>query len=316
MAVMCRKSAILLAMTCALCAASGSAIGEKGSATRPASLQQGLKLTEKEVTALGAVEDRISQWQETAFYMLLKRVAGLAELTEQDLRTLDRPAYQNLLGKPDRYRLHPMRLNVRVFRVLKMTPETGLGFSRYWPKGREVWRMYCTSAGIANYADEPLTVYCTVEPSGLGQPARTTTEGEMQFPRGPEVEIAAVLYKIYKATESGGEQWREYPLLLAWQIRDGSDGERTPGFTIPSGPLAAFLCIAALALAYYFVRRTVRQMRKAAPAAQYRPIRDEKGESLPPAEDDQEDRVDPLLQQAAEQYEKERRQADGTDRQD
>ncbi len=99
-------------------------------ATRPGSpttrsFQESLKLTEKEQRALSAVRDRSTQRDETAFYMLLRKAHRISEIGEQKLRALDRPAVENLLRHPERYRGWAIRIPLRVHRVEKLTVLAG-----------------------------------------------------------------------------------------------------------------------------------------------------------------------------------------------
>ena len=275
-------------------------------------LRRALEAGQTEKTALGDVTDGSTQWREPAFYLLLRRVSELPSLASQDMHSLDAPAYRSLLREPQRYRARPMRRRVRIYRVLKMMPgrrRTDLGYSSAWPKDRPIWQIYCAGADAPDPADEPMVVFSTVEPAGLGQPGKVTTQGEQMFSRGPEMEIACVFYKVLRDTERSSGHRRDYPLLLAWQVfprSKGLGGAASPRIWV----IAA--SIGALGVGYFFLRRHVRRFRRPAPAGARasRPV-----VAGPEGDDDQAaDNVDPLLKEAAEQYRQERRDGDRANR--
>lgn len=275
------------------------------------------KSTDPLAIALGAVEDEVSQWQETAFYMLLDRAGSLGKLREKDFHKLDQVAYRNLLREPTRYRCRPMRMRVCVFRVLEMTPKTGLGRSRIWPRDRSVWRIYGAHADAEKYYQEPITIYSTVEPTRLGTVTGVARDGEKRYKHGPVIEVACVFYKLYKAREKESGATRLYPLLLAWQMKPAGGGGGIGGGFDPKMIVAACL-IGVMGLIFYFVRRHVKRLRKAAgPIVEYKSHRDAVDDDEADGDEktfdaDDDGCVDPLLKAAADQYEKERQSEDGT----
>ena len=300
-------SAVLAA---ALFAASG-ALGAPGASLED--IEKGLKLTENEQTALGAVTDADERWKETAFYMLLGRVSRLGELGAAELAKLDQPACRNLLRDPGRYRLQPIRLRVHVFRVEKLTPDKGLGFSEFWPRAKAVWLMYCTSASAARHQDEPVLVFSTVEPAVLGKPSTVNDAGQQEFEHGPVVEIACILYKVSKQRQEQGGRLRDYPLLLAWQIRGSGDPLRAPVRWTGQVrlTLGAIVLICAGGGAFFLLRRHIRRLAAARKVSKYKPMRDvPDGQGQGPTDNE----VDPLLKAAAEQYGMERQQEDDAQR--
>ncbi len=269
-------------------------------------VETALKLSDAETQALAAVTDRVSQWKEPAFYMLLDRVSKLPRLSQQGFADLDQPAYRSLLTQPQKYRGCPVRLKVHVFRVLKMSsqePKGALGYSPLWPKEKVVWRMFCATA-TDQYEQQPIVVFATFEPGGLGKPDKITIDGEQQYPLGPQLELAAVFYKIYQDKEKTSGKLRDYPLLLGWQSQ--SAGHRATEFWLHPAVLYPSIAIGAVAIGYYFLRRHVRDLRRKNTRPKYRPKQDAETTAQQPAASNG---VDPLLKEAAEQY-KESQQSD------
>jgi len=295
-----------------LAAAPLAAQSRPGGPSAVEALRHALELGQTEKTALGDVTDGSTQWREPAFYLLLRRISELPSLASEDMHSLDAPAYRSLLREPQRYRARPMRRRVRIYRVLKMMPgrrRVDLGYSSAWPKDRPVWQIYCAGADAPDPADEPMVVFSTVEPVGLGQPGKVTTQGEQMFPRGPELGIACVFYKVLRDAERNSGHRRDYPLLLAWQMfpcgNSLHDAEAPRIWIIAAS-------IGALGVGYFFLRRHVRRFRRPAPAGARasRPAdagpEDDVGRADAP--------VDPQLKEAAEQYRQERRDGDRTNR--
>jgi len=272
-------------------------------------MRRGLQLTDTEKTALGDVTDGSTQWRESAFYLLLRRVSQLPELAPEDLHSLDAPAYRSLLHEPQRHRARAMRRRVRVYRVLKMSPGRGhadLGYSPAWPKGRSVWQIYCTGAEVPDPADEPMVVFSTVEPTGLGRPDKVTTQEEQMFSRGPEVEIVCVFYKVIEDVEDGSGRRRDYPLLLAWQMFPRTESLHR---AVPPGIWIVAAGIGAVAVGYFFLRRHVRRLRRPAASGAAGARATRRAEAAPEG-GEPDGSVDPLLKEAAQQYRQERRHGD------
>ena len=274
-------------------------------------LRRGLTLTDTEKTALGDVTDRSTQWRESAFYLLLRRVSQLPALSPEDLHSLDAPAYRSLLDEPQRYRARAMRRRVRIYRVLKMSPGRGhadLGYSPAWPKERPVWQIYCAGAKASDAGDEPMVVFSTVEPAGLGRPDKVTMQGEHMFSRGPTMDVVCVFYKLLQDADHGSGRRRNYPLLLAWQMFDRSEGAQD---AVRPGMWAAIAGIGALAVGYYCLRRHVRRLRRPATVETAAGRASRPAREGPDAGDEQAaGTVDPLLKEAAEQYTRERNHGD------
>ncbi|MCD6364619.1 MAG: hypothetical protein J7M14_01965 [Planctomycetes bacterium] len=259
-------------------------------------------------TAMGAVVDGVSQWQETALYMLLHRVSTLKPLQREDLSALDRPAYLNMLTEPGRYRCRAIRVKVRVFRVLEMTPRTHgdqFGRSGHWPRDKSVWRMYCTMARDSAHGDasgdddEPLTILSTVEPAiSPARVSETTIRGERQYASGPQLEAICVFYKVYEALEQASGRKRKYPMLLAWQFAGAEE---------PLAGAASHFYIAAIAAIIVMAAVLLMLRRRRPPERKYRPKRNTAATS---ASGD----VDESLKEAAEQYNREIQQRKTTEK--
>ena len=265
-------------------------------------------------TALGAVRDDTTQWQETAFYLLLGHVSKLPALKPEELDALDQPAYQSLLDEPGRYRCRQVRMKVRVYRVRKLTSGKGMGPARGWPRGEAAWRLICTTSVPKPMNNNAMTIFSTVEPPPLGKPSRVSGDGEQWYDKGRELDVAAVFYKIYQDKETDGSAVRSYPLLVARSVTAARGGI---GFGGPSTELLlAGLGIVALGMTYYIIRRRVKAMRRKS-AAKYDSRR--QSPQLPDEREsgasDEDDSVDPLLKLAAEQYRQEKHHDDATDSQ-
>ena len=288
------------------------------------SFAEALRLTASEATALTDVRDRASQLDETAFYMMLSKAAGIAALADQQLHLLDRPVASNLLAHPQRYRGWPIRLRLRVYRVEKLVPGAGLSASPYWAADRPVWKL----VGVDSKSDDPLTgllvVFSIVEPSVLGAPDRVGQSGEGYYNHGRDVELAGISYKLYRTEDLQGNI-RDYPVVVAWRLEIPAAGKKVAETKTPSRSHFIYMLLAGLLVMYLFAKRYAR--RKAAEESRfvYRPLRDELGEppgdpAEAPAKTEKPTGgtggVDPMLKEAAEEYrkQKERDNAAGEDR--
>jgi len=269
--------------------------------------------------AMSDVEQNSTQWRETALFMLMKRASTLDTLDAVQIARLDRPAYRSLVDEPQRHVGRPMRLTVNVHRVLKTNGKKLGASDLIWPIDKPVWRIYCTDAAVPRQAG-PMMILSTVEPKGLGEPSERTDDdagvsetGEDIYKRAPQIDLACVFYKVFKAEQikGGKSKMRSYPLAVAWQAGEG----RGPSAAVDYNTRYLFggVAIALVAAAYYFIRRHVKRLSKPGPAVKYRPKRDEiAGDDQDDREDDgEEDQpVDPLLAAAAAEYEKERQDRD------
>ena len=275
-------------------------------------IERKLHFTGAEAEALNAVRDGVHQWNETGLYVLLARVAELPALEPDGFAALDRPAYENLLRRPQRYRAQAMRLTFRVFRVQKMTADNGLlTHTPFWPKERPVWRMFGTF-GQRLDPDRPVAVFSVADPSALlGRPDETATD-EMRYKRGRPVEAACVFYKVYTDREADPpHNTRKYPLALAWQLArpvPGGSAAADPRVWVPA------VLILAGGMLYFFLRRQAKRFGRR--RAEYRARREEARapEVAVPDEPEDDADVDPLLKAAAEDYHQQARRQGATDR--
>jgi len=272
-----------------------------------------LPLSADERIIYDAAMPLLRQYRETAWYMLLSRTADLPALDAQRLEQLPRPAYDHLLRHPELYAAQKMRLRIIPVSVTKLQPGSGMGHSPWWqPADRAVWRIDCLHAAAEYPGNEPLIVFSVVEPVALGKPDKVDEDGNELFLRARRFEAAAVFYKVYETADREG-RWRQYPLLLAWQIEPaGGTGWLKDAVTTPFVTLMVGMVVT-VGVAYGLLRRRARGAPARPPMVEYRPRRFEEGREAPPPPPpagEEPARVDPLLERAAEQHRKER-QDDG-----
>lgn len=271
--------------------------------------------------AMSDVDDNVPRWREDAFYLLLKQVADLGPLAEGQLARLDRPAYRSLLVEPKHYRCRAMRMTVRVHRVRKITGRDLRVSNTVWDK--PVWRLSCSDAALS-VEDGPIMICSAAEPTGLGEPSDKTPkdakrfhEDELLYKGAPQVELACVFYKVYKDEREDTSEDRAYPVAVAWHVAAAegrSTGLSTPDLRYVGGAVA----VAGICIAYYFIRKRTKRLGKGGHKVQYRPKRDEidaqvDADAPPGAEDEEDQSVDPLLAEAAEDYKRERQDRDAED---
>jgi len=265
--------------------------------------------------AMSDVTDSVSQWRETAFYLLLKRLAGLRPLAEGELARLGRPTYHSLLAVPQWFRCRPLRITVRVHTVKRMTGRNMGADSLVWGADKPMWRLYCSDASVSAEAG-PIVICSTAEPRGLGEPSKKTQDDKAKYPddvllykQAPQVELACVFYKVYKGKRQDTNEARDYPVAMAWHV--SAEG-KAPGFNAGDPRfVAGAVAIIGICFAYYFIRKYTRRLGKPGPKFEYKPKRDEPEDEEPDEADDQP--VDPLLAAAAEEYERERQDRDAED---
>jgi len=275
-----------------------------------ASVAEGLDYTEAERALLDTVWDATDGRRGVIragepLMMLLRRADGLRDLPTDPWPALDQPAFANLRDRPEDYRGKAIRCVVHVVRVRRMAPGDGRGvdripYSRWWKRGRPLWRLECID-GLGEYrGDRPLRIYTPFDPNKRlpgGKPEGGAIEYEWTKTR---VEVAAIFYKTFDARaekpKTAGKDRFRYPCLVAWDLRrlESSPASESP---LSGGLLGLLLAtgggIAVLVAAFYYVRRSARR-RPAAPQPQ------------PPAPADQEPRepaeVDAELREAARRY--------------
>ncbi len=285
-------------------------------ATRPAprdaleQIERILELDRREKLILSDVQDHSRQLDEPGLYLMLAKTARLGQLTDEQFRQLDQPAYRNLLKKPRRYRGMPIRMSVRAYAVKKLHAGAGGGLSpsRYWPRDKTVWRMDCLHAPEGQTRrKEPVRIFSVADPAEmLGEPDKIEN-GEMIYSSGRRLALAGVFYKVYKGgTRKDKQADSPVVVLLAWQFRSGSGGlfMQTASHPIVITAIAAAVLLAG---GYIIVRRRISRIRRAQTAQrEYRPRRHEPPprEQAPAPEDDN---IDPLLKEAVEDFQREAR---------
>jgi hypothetical protein len=255
-----------------------------------ATLEEGLAFDKDETIAIAAVRDRISQLDETPFYMMLHHVATLPAISDAQYAALDMPSYANLLAEPARYRARPMRMTVLVVRVRKIFPERGMSNTPYWPKDRCVWRMDCLNADSTDPVMQPVIVFSTMEPAELGdgRPGPDADVTEYPYPGSPKARIAGVFYKVQTDADLSGVR-RDYPVILGSQVV-----RLTPfGYTSP-WPKEALLVGGVAVLGVAFVALRIRVRRAKGESRRRRPRREPPGVADVP--------VDESLQKAAKDF--------------
>jgi len=273
-----------------------------------AGIAEGLELSEAERQALVQVLDKPSQLDEPGLYVMMRRAAALPKLSDDQWEALDQVAYVNLLHRPQDYHLRPIRMEVHVNRVKEISAGEGLtSYSRWWPRSRSAWDVACVVPTRANpYATtQPLTAISVVQPDIKQEPDELGPDGqELYFVPGPKLELAGVFYKVHQRRDLDGNL-REYPVLIVWQTRRLADLPAPTNWTKTMAAVIIML-VAVLAIVFMRIKRQIRAI-KAPPqrAPSERP--DEDREPI----EDEDRQVDPLLQQAAKDYE-ERQGGDGT----
>ena len=268
-----------------------------------------IELGPMERIALGAVRDRTRGLDETAFHMLMGHIATLSPLPAEELEALPRPAVPKLLSDPARFRGRAIRLKLHVSAAQKILPGQGISPTPYWPKDRPFWQLSCVNA-VAQYpGDEPVVVIATAEPTFLPRPTKTTPDGsKLYVGLGPTIELAGVFYKVCLAKSVGDKdvpsQWRDYPVVLAWQVQTAARAPAKPtGSTAGPRFWSMILIIGGMAIAFFFLKRNVRRQHQ--PSRQPFQFDEPTDEQKPPARQD--GQVDPDLAKALEDYRKEQR---------
>lgn len=244
-------------------------------AATPKTFAEAVELTEVEAIALAAVRDKDQQLDETAFYMLLDKVAGIAQLADQLPGQLDRPGLSNLADHPERYRGWPIRLTLNVRRLAKLTAPEHFVKPPHWPDDRAIWQMDCYGPAGGAHKDTPLMVFSTIEPTALGEPKRIGKEGESYYSPSREFQIDGFFYKLHEAPDQRG--WlRPYPVVLAWSVSQPGGSPR-PARKAPAAKRyqVLLLFVGGLLIIYLFARRHFRMQDRARQQYHYKPLREE-----------------------------------------
>ena len=322
-------------------AAPALAAGEPGASPRPAGktvsvslpapttrqikpIAGRIELTQQEKTILADLQDRTDKFDEPALYVTFAVAARMPKLDPIEWEELDRPAYVNLLADPNRYRITPLRMKVKVHYVSKLQPGAGLNFSEFWPKDRPVWEIDCVQSDTPHRKDKPLRLYSIADPSEvIGEPDEIGPYRRWKYTRGREVRIAALFYKIFRSRSADGAM-RDYPELIVWQLSPTfssfSVGQWDTGKL--SNLLPLLLLIAVLGAGFYFTRRRLARLKQDDARSPIRrrpegepPRRDAAPKQQEPRDEEPADgSVDPDLAAAAEEYLQQKADADDRDR--
>ncbi len=270
------------------------------------SVAEGLDWSEAERAILGAIEDFEPQIADEALGMILRRAKRLEDLPASQLSDLDHPAYKNLLERPGRYRGEAVRLVLYLAYVKKLLPgEVNLSESRWWPSDKPIWRLDGFGADTPYPADEPLRIFSVVDPASIiSVPQAAQADEEIEYLRTPAIEVAAVFYKVYTDLSRGDPDrlptQRNYPVLVAWDIKHADLPGREPTDTGGTAGPTSIVLIVAVTLAALFIVLKLRARRRGRPSPRTAP---RGGAGGPPSSGP--DQVDPNLRAAAEQYRKE-----------
>jgi len=278
-------------------------------------IAQRIELTEEQKTILGDLQDRTEKFDEPALYVMFAVANQMPQLDPLEWDELDRPAYVNLLADPNRYRLIPLRMRVKIHYVAKLQPGAGLNFSSFWPRNRAVWEMDAVQTDTPYSKDKPVRIYSITDPSEyLGEPDEIDAYKRRKYKRGREVRIAGLFFKLVR-TRDRDDNLRDYPELIVWQM-----SRTTPSFGLGSGggfdlsELGRFvplvLLVVAMGAGLYFTRRRLAQLRQQDRTPAWRRPADREGDragARRPDRDEEDDEVvdgpvDPELAAAAEQY--------------
>ncbi|MFO7908327.1 MAG: hypothetical protein R6U98_37165, partial [Pirellulaceae bacterium] len=171
---------------------------------RAESVEEGLTFSDEQREIISTVRDHTSELTKLAFYLMLRHTASLPELSDEQMDALASPGYEDLLEYPSRRRARPVRMRIYPKLAKKLTPEKGLGRSRYWPGDRPVWRIDGLNATGESAINEPVVVFSVVDPTALlGEPTSVSQDGRMVYEAHFTVEVAGVFYKVWTAESRG-----------------------------------------------------------------------------------------------------------------
>ncbi|MBN1554286.1 MAG: hypothetical protein JXA11_06045 [Phycisphaerae bacterium] len=272
-----------------------------------------LQLSDKDKLLLSSVRDGTDPVEQNGFYRMMRIVGRLPKLSGEELRRLDAPAWANLLRQPERYRLHPIRLTVRVYVVRELILGKGWRANPYWPDEEPIYELHGTIEGSP---DEPLMLYTARKPEKLGPISETLPDKRVRYKNAPPHEVACVYLQSYTETSTDGQK-RKYPVLLAWQMNPTkASGSLFGTFTSRDQYLAwgaGFLVLVAAAAVFVFVQRRVKRPTAAQRGPvfkKYKPLRDEESAGV---ESEDDEFVDPDLAMAVEEYQKDHPHAKNED---
>ena len=272
-------------------------------------IYQKLDLSAQEEQLFLSVRDGTLTVEDSAFYFLMGRVATFPQLDEAEMDGLDKVAVKNLIRAPQRHRGQAVQLNVRIFEIetwslknQKITP------NRYRPGNKPIYAIFCTNADSSNDSDEPLILLSETLPPDLPEGKYQRITDRMGYPHGPRYHVAGVFYKYLTLADTGTQtkrsQNRNYPVLLAWQMK--SDKPALPERWNRNPMVAIFvICFLGGVVAFVLLARSIRRKKKLSNAelfgGRYKPWRDLDEEQR----EEEDGEIDPALKQAAEAYRQE-----------
>ena len=277
-----RRSILILGLIGLLHLSSSGTLAAEG-ATPPTGIREinaALKLTEREKQILATVRDGSKSVEENGFYMMMAKISAFPALGPEALRELDAPAIKNLTRDPDRYRYRPMRLNIRVFYVMKLSVKgKTISSNPYWPSEKPMWEIHGTGAEGPPSAAGPLIVYSAIPPPNLPEADTKRPDGRLAYQKGPRYVLAGIFYKYIEGLDTGDEatkQQRKYPVVLAWEMRKLSQGPiKGPVNWILPG--AIFLGLVLGVVVFVFLKRYIRRDKRRRDGlmfSHYRPLRE------------------------------------------
>jgi hypothetical protein len=201
-------------------------------------------LTAGEQSLLADVRDGDSQLDEAALYALLAKAKAIAA-KGVPLWQIDRPAVDNLLAHPARYRGWPVVVRLRIARVEKLLPPKDITPPPSWPKDRPVWKLACYAPAAIAGRDVPLLVFTLVEPPG-GASGQAGDDRPEDTPR--DCDVGGYFYKVARGEDVSGRE-RNFPVILAWSFTPAGTGigglsaEKAPWLVILLALLALFVVV-------------------------------------------------------------------------
>lgn len=234
--------------------------------------------------------------------IMLKHVSSIRQLPPEHISLLESPPVRLLRKYPDEFRFRPVRLEVKVYMVEKLTPGKNMVSSTYWPSDRNIWQLYCVSAMTPDPEHSPLIITITEDPTdALGTPDQVDSKGAMIFRKQPRrIEVAGIFYRNYRhETRDGGQA--SYPVVLAWQSRLVGSVESSSGGGGLQGILLGLVLVMLLG-AWWWSRQYLRSRKDQDNQRQdaLRQAREAREQMV--IDEAEAAQIDPALRAAAEEY--------------
>lgn len=193
-------------------------------------LLRALQMTRDEEKVLADVADDSATPEESAFYLLMAKIADLPDVPDDQWYMLSQPEPKTLVDLPERYRYQPLQMDVRVFGLAKLTTDAGeITGGVYWPKDQPLWELHATAGLEPDPNAQPLILYTPFPPPGLPEAEEVDTpspaDGQLDrtFPAGVPYRAAAVFYKLLRRPSRGNASQpsrpQTYPALLVWYLQ-------------------------------------------------------------------------------------------------